>query len=100
MILKRDVQVAAQRADGEFISLTTMTAGDMFGEIALLTNESARTATTISNKGCELLVIERIAFETHLNNVDTLTRYIMSQFCRRIVSLTARFRDSEPATSA
>ena len=70
-----------------------MTAGDMFGEIALLTKECVRTATTMSDKGCELLVIERVAFEDHLLKVDLLTRYIMSQFCRRIVSLTERVRD-------
>lgn len=93
IIMKGEVQVASQRADGEFVALTTMTAGDMFGEIALLTKECVRTATTMSDKGCELLVIERVAFEDHLLKVDLLTRYIMSQFCRRIVSLTERVRD-------
>jgi CRP-like cAMP-binding protein len=94
IIMKGEVQVASQRADGEFVALTTMKPGDMFGEIALLTEESVRTATTMSDKGCELLVIERVAFEAHLLNVDLLTRYIMTQFCRRIVALTGRYRDN------
>gem|GEM_PF-3122907 len=95
IILKGEVQVATQTAGGEFVTLSTMTAGEMFGEIALLTEEAVRTATTISNEGCELLVVDRLSFEAHLLNVDLMTRYILSQFCRRVVRLTDRVRNGE-----
>lgn len=96
IILKGQVQVVTQRADGEFVTLNTMGAGEMFGEVAMLTEEATRTATTMSNDGCELLVIDRLAFEAHLLKVDTMTQYIMSQFCRRLISLSARLRDLAP----
>lgn len=96
VILKGEVQVAAQNEKGDLVFINNMTAGEMFGEIALLSENCSRTATTISEKGCELLVIDRLAFETHLLRVDLMTRYIMSQLCRRIVSLTKRAADSAP----
>lgn len=98
IILRGEVQVVSQRADGEFVPINNMMAGDMFGEIALLTEESTRSATTMSNEGCELLLIDKLAFETHLLKVDILTQYIMSQFCKRIVRLTHMVRDQPPST--
>jgi CRP-like cAMP-binding protein len=99
IILKGEVQVATQTDKGEFLTLTTMTAGEMFGEIALLTDEAVRTATTISNEGCELLVVDRLAFEAHLLKVDLMARYILSQFCRRVVRLTDQVRHADSPSS-
>jgi CRP-like cAMP-binding protein len=97
IVLKGEVQVVTQNPDGDYITLSTMTPGEMFGEIALLTAACVRTATTMSNSGCELVVVDRLAFETHLLHVDSMTRYIMSQFCKRVVALSERVRLAERA---
>ena len=93
VIMRGEVQVTTEKANGELVIISRMKAGEMFGEIALLTPECVRTATTISEKGCELLVIEPAAFEAHMLKVDLMTQYIMSQFCKRIIALTDRLRD-------
>ncbi len=93
VIMRGEVQVTTEKANGEIVAINTMKAGEMFGEIALLTRECVRTATTTSVKGCDLLVIEPSAFEAHMLKVDLMTQYIMGQFCKRIVALTDRLRD-------
>ncbi len=96
VILKGEVQVSTVSPDGVPITIYNMKAGELFGEIALLTSENLRTATTASATGCELLVIERLAFDAHLLRVDLLTQYMLDQFCNRLASVSHLVRDNNP----
>ena len=90
VILKGEVQAGSHSPSGAFIVLSRMHAGEMFGEIALLRPDGKRTAATMSEEGCELLVIPRAVFDARLTKADPLLHFIISHLCRRIVGLTER----------
>ncbi len=96
VILRGEVQVTVNGANGAEIAINRMKAGEMFGEVALLTPNSVRTATTSSVDGCELLVIDKSIFDKHLDTADGLLRFIIDHLCRRIIKLTERARDYAP----
>jgi ATP-binding cassette subfamily B protein len=93
VIRSGEVQVASQDMNGNFVIINRMKAGEMFGEIALLSDERVRTATVISEKGCELFVIDKSVFEEYLKNADSTLRYFISHLCKHIIGLTHRIRD-------
>jgi CRP-like cAMP-binding protein len=93
VIRSGEVQVASQDAQGNFVVINRMTAGEMFGEIALLSDECVRTATVISENGCELFVIGKSVFDEYLKGADSTLRYFIGHLCRRIVILTGRVRE-------
>ncbi len=96
VILRGEVQVTVNGADGSEFVINRMKAGEMFGEVALLSPNSTRTATTSSAEGCSLLVIDKSIFDKHLNTADGLLRFIIDHLCRRIIALTDRAREYSP----
>jgi CRP/FNR family cyclic AMP-dependent transcriptional regulator len=91
VILKGEVQVAAQGADGASMRVVNrMKPGEIFGEIALLRADGKRTATTMSVDGCELLEVERKFFDDSMATADPLLRYIIDLLCGRLVTLTGK----------
>jgi ATP-binding cassette subfamily B protein len=96
VILRGEVQVTVNGANGQEVPINRMKAGEMFGEVALLTPNSVRTATTSSVDGCELLVIDKSIFDKHLDTADGLLRFIIDHLCRRIIALTERAREYVP----
>lgn len=89
VILKGEVQVAAQ-GDASHRVVGRMKAGEIFGEIALLRADGRRTATTMSNDGCELLEVDRKFFDDSMAKADPLLRYVIDLLCARLVTLTGR----------
>ncbi len=94
VILKGDVEAGSQSRDGKFIVLARMKAGEMFGEIALLSDDGKRTASTMSEGGCELLVVPRDIFDKRLQNMDPLLHFIIGHLCRRLITLSDRVVDA------
>src|SRR5581483_3051293 len=90
VILKGEVQAGSFGSHDNFIVLSRMTAGEMFGEIALLTPDGKRTASTMTESGCELLVIPREVFDRRLRKTDPLMHFVIDHLCRRVVRLTAK----------
>jgi CRP-like cAMP-binding protein len=88
VILKGEAQVTTRGAGGEEIVINRMTPGQMFGEVAILQPSGVRTATTISENGCELVVIERSFFDSSLNKADPLLRFVVDHLCKRLTALT------------
>jgi len=93
VILNGEVQVAVHDTGGNFRVINRMPPGEMFGELAVLRADALRTATTLSNDGCNLLVIDKSIFDKHLAGADPLLRFIIDHLCRRIITLTDRARD-------
>lgn len=89
VILKGEVEVAAQ-GDSETRVVTRMKAGEIFGEIALLTTDGKRTATVVTRGGCELLAVDRKFFDEAMSKADPLLRYVIELLCERLVNLTGR----------
>ena len=88
VILKGEAQVTTRGAGGEEIVINRMTPGQMFGEVAILQPSGVRTATTISEQGCELVVVERSFFDSSLNKADPLLRFVVDHLCKRLTALT------------
>ena len=88
VILKGEAQVTTRGAGGEEVVINRMTPGQMFGEIAILQPNGMRTATTISEQGCELVVIERGFLDNSLSKADPLLRFVVDHLCRRLTALT------------
>jgi CRP-like cAMP-binding protein len=84
MILEGRIKVTILGDDGREIILSVLSAGDFFGEMALLDNEP-RSATAIAVEESELLSLHRTDFQ----NVIADNRGIMSALIR---ILTARLR--------
>jgi len=84
MILEGRIKVTILGDDGREIILSVLSAGDFFGEMALLDNEP-RSATAIAIEESELLSLHRTDFQ----NVISDNRGIMSALIR---ILTARLR--------
>ncbi|MBL8630355.1 MAG: cyclic nucleotide-binding domain-containing protein [Rhodospirillaceae bacterium] len=99
VILRGEVQVLVRGSNGDEVVINRMKAGEMFGEIALLTPNTIRTATTSSAEGCTLVVIDKSVFDKHVANADGLLRFIIDHLCRRIAALTERARDAPKAPS-
>ncbi len=94
VILKGDVEAGSQSRDGKFIVLSRMKAGEMFGEIALLSPDGKRTASTMSEGGCELLVVPRDIFDKRLQKADPLLHFVIGHLCRRLITLSDRVVDA------
>jgi CRP-like cAMP-binding protein len=88
VILKGEVQVAAFGNDNSLVVLNRMGPGQIFGEIALLRPNGKRSATIVSEGGCELIEIERGFFDESLAKADPLLRYVVEHLCERLTALT------------
>jgi CRP-like cAMP-binding protein len=95
VILKGEVQAGSFGSHDNFIVLSRMLAGEMFGEIALLMPDGKRTASTMSEGGCEVLVIPREVFDRRLRKLDPLMHFVIDHLCRRVIRLTAKTVEAE-----
>jgi CRP-like cAMP-binding protein len=90
IILKGHADVVVENAAGDTIPISRMNPGELFGEIALLTNPSTRTATIMAADKCELLQIDRTLFDTRLAKADPLIRFILDHITQRLIRLTSK----------
>jgi len=98
VILKGHADVVVQNAGGDYVPLTRMGPGELFGEIALLIPNRSRTATIMAADRCELLEINRDVFDSRLTKADPLIRFVLDHMTRRVVQLTDKIaKDGKPA---
>lgn len=89
LVARGEVIICTKNSRGELIHLTTLTHGQMFGELALL-NQSVRTATAITETGCELLVIRQAHLRERLADADPVLRFWIDYLVSRVVDLSKR----------
>ena len=92
VILKGEVQATLTDAAGKQVVINRMSAGEIFGELELLGADSKRTATIVSEQGCDLLVVDRAVVEKRLGDADPFLRYMMRHLCGIIKGWTDRAR--------
>jgi CRP/FNR family cyclic AMP-dependent transcriptional regulator len=88
ILLRGDVGIYSQFGTPAQRLLTTMKAGQMFGELALMADEK-RTATAHSIKGCELMSISQDNLEKKLKDADPFLRYWIEYLSKRVIDLSA-----------
>lgn len=88
VILRGHADVVVRNPAGDLLPLARMNPGELFGEIALLTQAKVRTATVMAADRCELLEINKDVFEGRLAKTDPLVRFVLDHVTQRLVKLT------------
>jgi CRP/FNR family transcriptional regulator, cyclic AMP receptor protein len=82
-ILSGSVRISATSSRSREFVLTTLQAGEIFGEIALLDGQN-RTADAIALTDCELLVLDRREFIPFLERRPDVCILLLKIFCHRL----------------
>ena len=80
--------VRVSTPDGATATLTVMSAGDSFGELALL-GDHVRTATVVALEPGETLVLTRSAFDALRRSHSAVERVLTQALARRVQELSA-----------
>ena len=91
IIRKGAVYIAKSNEDNVAL-LTTLVAGQMFGELALI-NGKPRSATAIASEPTEVLMITPEQFKAKMENLDVFMKYLVNHMTARIYDLSARVND-------
>lgn len=82
-ILEGQVKVISFSAQGKYAVFNVLSAGDIFGEIALL-DGGERTADVIALTDCRLIVIERRDFLPLVHSSPDVTQKLIEVLCARL----------------
>jgi len=89
VILKGHAEVAVvDPVTRELVPINIMKPGELFGEIALLSEGKKRTATVVAADKCDLLEIDRGVFDSRVAKADPLLRFVLEHLTRRLAQLT------------
>src|SRR5262249_4963325 len=91
-VLDGRLKVSTANTEGDEMVLSILGAGDVFGEIALL-DRQPRSATVSALDTCELLVIERGAFQSLLMRLPALSLSLMRVMAKRLRELSEHAQD-------
>lgn len=91
-IAEGGVKVTLMSREGKEIVVATLTAGDFFGEIALLTGED-RSANVIADQACRLLVLGQDEFHRHLLEQSGLALNMLQELAFRLRAATNKIGD-------
>lgn len=84
-----EVIVCGRNDQRELVHLTTLSKGQMFGELALFSHDR-RTATVLTCTGCRLVVIQRRELNRKLLQADPFIRFWIEYLSGRVISLSGR----------
>lgn len=87
LILQGKVKVYLTDAGGKEFVLTTQSAGEYFGELALL-DDAPRSASVAALEPCRLLVLSKAAFQDSLRTDPDLALQLIRGLARRVRRLT------------
>ena len=97
ILLRGAVQISNRNSAGQQVFLRELVEGEMFGELALMTPDSTRTATVESKEGCELVVVSPDKLRERLEAADPILRYWITSLSDRVLDLSKRVRAQGPA---
>jgi CRP-like cAMP-binding protein len=92
-ILKGNVRISTPSPAGPDIVLTILSAGEVFGEIALLDGED-RTADATAIVDCELLVLDHREFVPFLERRADLCILLLKLLCQRLRQTDQQFEEA------
>ena len=79
---------------GDVATLDVLVAGDVVGEMALISGQTRRAATVVALEYTETLAIEQETFSTLCRDIPTITRAVMQLLAGRIRQLDARLLEA------
>jgi CRP/FNR family cyclic AMP-dependent transcriptional regulator len=88
ILLSGEVEIhRGEHEDGSMLAV--IVPGQIFGELALLNNET-RSATAVARSKCEVAVVSPEAFRGKLAKADPFIRFWVEYLSQRVLSLTDR----------
>lgn len=87
IIRKGKVNITVTNEDGKEMILSTLQAGDNFGELSLL-DDAPRSANAVALEKCELIVLHKTEFIQLLKQNSAIALAIIRYLCERIRFLT------------
>lgn len=93
VVLRGEVDIVAKDAQGQPVLLTSVRTGQTFGELAFLT-ESTRTASAVTAKGCELMVLSHEVLRKKMESADPVLRFLITYLASRVVDLSKRVTEN------
>jgi CRP-like cAMP-binding protein len=94
-----EVIICTRNRDGELVHLTTLKRGQLFGELALL-NEHKRTATAITETGCDVLILRPSFMRQKYSQGDPIMRFWIDYLAERVIDLSKRIGPADPARTS
>lgn len=79
------IELYVKHSDGKQSLLTSLTEGDTFGEMALLTGE-ARSATAVAATSCSLYVIDKEIFNELIEKHPVISSYFIRLLSQRLIN--------------
>ncbi|WP_404383079.1 Crp/Fnr family transcriptional regulator [Caenispirillum salinarum] len=92
-VARGQVKISTYSQDGKELVLNIIRTGEVFGEIGLLDGEP-RTADAAALVTCDLLVLKRETFLSHLEANPEVTRRLLGILCQRLRRTSAHLEDS------
>lgn len=86
-----EVQIFTKTKEGKRINITTIKAGESFGEFALLSKD-ARSASAQALTEVNLVKISQAGYEQLLNDLPVWASSMMRNFAVRLVSMNEKLR--------
>lgn len=91
VVLDGKVQICTHNKKGELVHLTTLRKGQLFGEMALL-DLGVRTATAITEEGCDVLLVQREKLLNRLKRADPIVQFWIEYLSERVIDLSKRVK--------
>ncbi len=96
VVLDGRIRVYKRDEKGNEVDIDALKAGDFFGEMALVDNET-RSATVVCVTVCHLFMLDKDAFMNLLQNASTqgISFSVLSALVRRVRAISKKFFDEE-----
>lgn len=89
VILRGEVDIVSTNANKERVVLTTLSKGQLFGDLALMA-DSRRTASAVARAPCELMALSQEVLKKKLEVADPLLRFWIAYLGERVIALSKR----------
>lgn len=95
IVVRGKVHITTKGSNGAEILLTEVSEGQMFGELALMTADAARTASAFAPEACEAIVVSQAKLKERLADADDFIQYWIKYLSQRVIDLTKRTKVSK-----
>lgn len=84
LIVNGEVELYRKK-ESKTITLAKLSKGEIFGEMALLSN-SPRAATAVATESCEVICVSKTTFDMHLKKVNPVIRTVIQTLTKRLLA--------------
>ena len=95
LVASGSVEISRQQ-DGKTVVLGEIKAGNLFGEMALISDQP-RSANAAAKDQCVVYLVPRAVFETELSGTSALMRSLVHNLIHHVHSLIAQLEAAGPA---